>query len=346
MSDSADSAVELRPSPPDLIETFDRILAARSDVEAVLAEALGNGAKRVYLVGSGGSYLANFNAAYLLERHLADIAVHHVTSGEFVAREPAGVDEHAIVIAGSHTGSTKETIASVEFAKARGATVLGYASSAESGLAKATPHFWSYESLTTTGDAKQLFTALFAWSLLKVAGADLDFPKIEAAYAKLGEILQDIHVSADDRCRDLAATYARAPMTYVVGAGPAQAGAYNFAMCYLLEMQWLNAAFFNSAEFFHGALEIVEKNTPVYLFLGEDATRPLGERVRDFLARFTDRAIVIDSKDFELPQIDPGVRDVLAPHILFTLTGRIAAHYAVVTQHALATRRYMGKVQY
>lgn len=339
-------SVALRPSPIDLVETFDRILAQRGEIEEVLAGAVRAGAKRVYLVGSGGSYLANFNAAYLLERHLTDLTVHHITSGEFLSREPAGVTSDAIVIAGSHTGTTKETIAAVEFAKGRGATVLAYCSSKETPLAAAAPHFWSYDSKTTTGDAKQLFTAVFAYAVLKVAGADLDFAGIERNYAKLGEAIKAVHERVDAEYPALAEKYHDAAVTYVVGAGPAQAAAYNLSMCYLLEMQWLNSAFFNSAEFFHGALEIVDRDVPVFVFLGEDATRPLSERVVAFARQYSDNVVAFDSTDFALEGLEPEFRHIAAPHVLFTLTGRLAAQYAVKNGHDLSTRRYMGKVSY
>ncbi|GAA2531463.1 SIS domain-containing protein [Microbacterium mitrae] len=346
MSTQAIEAVPLRPSPVDLVETFDRILAQRESIEAVLRDAFDKGAKRVYLVGSGGSYLANFNAAYLLEKHLADVTVHHITSGEFLAREPLGVNADAIVIAGSHTGGTKETVASVEFAKKRGATVLAYCSNADTALGAASPNFWSYDSKTTTGDAKQLFTAVFAYAVLKTAGADLDFEAIERNYAKLGPAIKQIHEKVDAEYGELAKKYHTENVTYVVGSGPGQAAAYNLSMCYLMEMQWMNSGFFNAAEFFHGAVEIVEDDVPVFVFLGEDSTRPLAERVRDFAVQRSSKVVTFDSKDFELEGFDEEYRYLAAPHILFTLTGRLAAQYAILNNHDLSTRRYMGKVAY
>lgn len=339
-------AVALRPSPVDLVETFDRILSQRGEIEDVLRRAFERGAKRVYLVGSGGSYLANFNAAYLLERHLTDVTVHHITSGEFLARRPAGVNADAIVIAGSHTGTTKETIASVEFAKECGATVLAYCSGKDTPLAAASPNFWSYDSKTTTGDAKQLFTAVFAYAVLKTAGADLDFDGIERNYARLGAVIKQIHEQVDAEYIALAERFHSAEVTYVFGSGPAQAGAYNLSMCYLMEMQWMNSGFFNSAEFFHGAVEIVDRDVPVFIFLGEDDTRALSERVRDFAQQYSDNVVTFDARDFALDGIEPEFRHIAAPHVLFTLTGRLAARYAVLNGHDLSTRRYMGKVSY
>ena len=52
--------------------------------------------------------------------------------------------------------------------------------------------------------------------------------------------------------------------------------------------------------FFHGTLEIIDRDTPVTVFLGEDAERPLAERVANFLPRICGNFTLIDSRDYEL----------------------------------------------
>ena len=50
-------------------------------------------------------------------------------------------------------------------------------------------------------------------------------------------------------------------------------------MCYWEEQHWIRTKSIHSAEFFHGMLEIVDRDTPVTVFVGEDAQRSLSERV-------------------------------------------------------------------
>ena len=41
----------------------------------------------------------------------------------------------------------------------------------------------------------------------------------------------------------------------------------------------------HAAEYFHGTLELVEEDTSLILFYGEDETRPLMDRVMDFFEK-------------------------------------------------------------
>ena len=59
---------------------------------------------------------------------------------------------------------------------------------------------------------------------------------------------------------------------------------YSYAMCYWEEQHWIRTKSIHSAEFFHGKmLEIIDKDTPVRVFIGEDSQRSLSERVANFL---------------------------------------------------------------
>ena len=63
-------------------------------------------------------------------------------------------------------------------------------------------------------------------------------------------------------------------------------------MCFLQEMQWKHAAAFNTGEFFQGAFEMVDDDTAVLLWLGDDASRPMGERGKAFLDQYCKKAQV------------------------------------------------------
>lgn len=343
---STSTAVELRPSPPDLTETFDRILGFRERFDAIATEAVRGGLRTVFFVGCGGSFLAAYPVVFLLQSRTAAFDVQHLTSAEFVSRRPPALGPDSLVVAGSHTGGTKETIAAVELAKEAGARVVGYSFNPESALAGAAPEFFAYGSRTTTGDAKQLVMALFGWSLLKAAGYRADYAAIDALYRNLAPALLDVHDQVAERFADIAARYHAEPISYVLGSGPGYAAAYNLSMCFFQEMQWMHSASFNAGEFFHGAFEVVQSDTAVYVLLGEDATRPLGERAVSFLRRYTDKLVVLDTAELALPGIDPAYRDLATPHVLITLSIRLAAHFAQASGHDLSVRRYMGKVAY
>ena len=101
-----------------------------------------------------------------------------------------------------------------------------------------------------------------------------------------------------------------------------------------------------AAEFFHGPFEVLDQNTPVMLFMGEDPSRPVAERVLRFCQKFTERIMVYDSKEYEMNDVDPDVRAIVAPFILEAAASRFADHLAVWHNHPLTTRRYMWKFEY
>jgi fructoselysine 6-phosphate deglycase len=117
-------------------------------------------------------------------------------------------------------------------------------------------------------------------------------------------------------------------------------------MCFLQEMQWKHAAAFNTGEFFQGAFEMVDDDTAVLLWLGEDASRPMAERGRTFLETYCKKAQYVDVRDLELPGIPAGLRADVSPIVVAALANRLAQHYEAVRGHDLEQRRYMFKVEY
>ena len=133
----------------------------------------------------------------------------------------------------------------------------------------------------------------------------------------------------------------------VVGSGMLWGEAYDYAMCILEEMQWIRTKSIHAAEFFHGTLELIEKDVPVFLFKGEDEYRPLDERVERFCEKLTDKLVVIDTKDYELPGIDDEFRVICSPMILTAIvTERLACWYEYNTGHSLEFRRYYRQFEY
>jgi len=117
-------------------------------------------------------------------------------------------------------------------------------------------------------------------------------------------------------------------------------------VCVMMEMQWMHTFTGEAAEFFHGPFEVVLPDVPVLLYLGEDESRPITERVVRFCKKFTEKLLVYDSKDFEMKGVDKDVRAIFAPFVLEAATGRFMEHLSVWHNHPLSTRRYMWKFEY
>jgi fructoselysine-6-phosphate deglycase len=117
-------------------------------------------------------------------------------------------------------------------------------------------------------------------------------------------------------------------------------------MCILEEMQWIRTRPVHASDFFHGTLELVEADVSVLLLKGEDATRPLADRVGRFASGLTDKVLVLDSASVELPGISRATRGLVSPAVLSALLERVSAHLEVLRDHPLTTRRYYRRMAY
>jgi fructoselysine-6-phosphate deglycase len=144
----------------------------------------------------------------------------------------------------------------------------------------------------------------------------------------------------------LAGAIAARPYHIVTGAGSAWPEAFYYGMCILEEMQWIRTRPVHAADFFHGTLELIDDGVSVLLLKGEDAARPLGDRVEAFVPRYGGVLTVIDSADYELPGITAELRALISPVVLATVLERVDAHLEVITGHPLTTRRYYKRVDY
>lgn len=66
--------------------------------------------------------------------------------------------------------------------------------------------------------------------------------------------------------------------------------------------------------------EIIEADTPVTLFMGEDEQRPLAERVARFLPKVCANYTIIDTKEFALKGISPEYRGTISHLVMHGVT--------------------------
>ena len=318
---------------------------AQRDRIGQVARQASNGMRNLFLVGCGGSYNDFSAVAYLADR-AAEFPTFIFNSEEFNRRRPALLGSNSVVLVASHNGTTGETIEAARWARTAGARVIGFTKNETTKLAAECDEVFTYNSDRTILAPKQVLIGLMVTALLKEAGSELDFATIDQAYSAVPVAFERAIEEAEANLHEIAKAFGFAPFTYVLSAGPNQGAGYGFAMCYLMEMQWKHAAWFNGNEFLHGAFEVVQPDTPVLLFKGEDDTRAVINRVEAFLKKNTRRCRVVDSKDYSLPGVPASMRGEISPLLLATLSKRLAEHYQAVTGHALTDRRYMFKTTY
>ena len=91
---------------------------------------------------------------------------------------------------------------------------------------------------------------------------------------------------------------------------------------------------------------VCSKETPVTIYIGEDAQRPLSERVANFIPRICENYTIIDSKDYELKGISEKYRKHLSHHVMHAVNNRIDVHMEIETRHPMEIRRYYRRLEY
>ena len=132
----------------------------------------------------------------------------------------------------------------------------------------------------------------------------------------------------------------------MMGSGANYNVAYSFAICLLMEMQWVNSSAIHSGEYFHGPFEITDRETPFIILMSEGRTRPLDQRALDFLNRFAEKVIILDAKELGLETIDDKVSEFFNPLLMNAALGCYSYELSIARKHPLSCRRYMWKLQY
>ena len=331
-----------------LPETYDPGVAAA--LNALDATAI----RHVFFVACGGSLSIMHPAKFMMDQH-SDQRSDVYNAAEFTHRSPRTLGPGTLVVLCSMTGTTRETTAAAEFARDHGAVTIGLTVDPASPLAAACDHVVGFEAPYTTGvpiDAKDSnYSRIYQLVIGLIAlrgGEDLTQSLIESLHA-----LQPAIDRAQERYAplfdDYAPRFAKQDVIYTVASGASYGAAYSFAICVLMEMQWINSHAIHANEFFHGPFEVLDKDRCFILLKGCDSTRPLEERADGFLHRFgsPENILVLDAETLDLSGIDPRFRGNVMPLIFFDTLWRFAYRLADLRQHEMLTaRRYMKKIAY
>jgi fructoselysine-6-phosphate deglycase len=315
---------------------------ARSLLRRLLSEGVG----RLYFMGTGGVQLLTLPAIELAQR-LSTFPVAAHFPAQVVLDPPAGLDRTALVVIPSRSGTTKESIELLSFLKKRGVRTLSLTGHKDTPLAReADFNFTNFAEDDTSSESFYIQTLLIVLALLAERREYKEFDATVAELRKLPALLADAKAAYENSAATLAATIKDETYHIFTGAGSVWPEAYYYGMCILEEMQWIRTRPVHAADFFHGTLELIEPGVSVFVFKGEDACRPLSDRVENFAKRYTNRVRVLDAAAVELPGISAHVRSLISPAVLATLLERLSAHLEVLRNHPLTTRRYYKRVEY
>ena len=332
------------------IERFLRIeagaVALAPAIHDVVGRCIQGGAKNIFFLGTGGAAILMQPASLLLQRRSSFPAYMEIAA-EFVAGGHQALGRNSIVVIPSLSGTTKESVATLDYCKERGATIIALVGHKDTPLGTKADHvFVNFAEDDTSSESFYLQSLLIALSLMAHRGEFADYAKTVAELETLPRHLVAAKQMFEPEAEKIATAFTNEPYHIITAAGGSWAEAWYYGMCILEEMQWIRTRPIHSADFFHGTLELVEKGVSVFIMHGEDAYRPLTMRVENFARQYTDKVTVLDAAAFELPGISTETRALISPVILATILERLSAHLEVKRNHPLTTRRYYKKVAY
>lgn len=227
-------------------------------------------ANRLIIVACGTSWHAGLVGEYLLE-DLARINVEVEYASEFRYRNPI-IHENDVVIAISQSGETADTLAALELAKSKGATILGICNVVGSSIARITDAGSYTHAGPEIGVAStKAFTAqvtiltLMALQLAHKKGSISQskyhalLSELEAIPAKVKEIL-----AKNNHVEEIAKAYKDASNALYLGRGSSFPVALEGALK-LKEISYIHAEGYPAAEMKHGPIALIDENMPVFV---------------------------------------------------------------------------------
>lgn len=322
------------------LDSVNGALALRGEIESVVDSICKKGYKNICWLGIGGTYASCLQAeVHMKERSAINFFVEN--AAEYILTGNKKVGEDTIVVISSVTGSTKEMVDGVKKAQEAGAKVIGFVDYPDTKLAKMADYLISYPQ------NEQLKLFMVADRFMYNAR---EFDEYCELYAELDEHLArglvEVEKASDELGESIARKHMNDSIHYFVGAGNQYGATYSYAMCYWEEQHWIRTKSIHSAEFFHGMFEIIDRDTAVTVFIGEDSQRELSERVARFLPRICANYNIIDTKDYKLKGISEKFRGHLSHLLMRVITSRIDVHLEKLNCHPMDIRRYYRQLDY
>ncbi|GEK01661.1 sugar isomerase [Streptomyces sp. 1-11] len=293
-------------------------------------------------MGAGGTYAQMWPYEHLARRQSL-LPVRAAVAAELVVSGDARLGERTVAVFTSVSGTTEDSLRAIEYCRARGAHTIGFTGHPESPVARNVDTALISEPKAWPFDVQLL---LFMGRLLSRRGEFEGYERLADELAELPRVLVDVARRAEPVAADFAEAHKDTDYHFLIGGGNLWGFTYLYSMCILEEMQWLRTTRVHSAEFFHGSLELLEEDTSVIVFQGEDETRALTDRAEAFAKRVSKDVTVFDTRDYPLDGISPEFRGLLAPLVLDTVMDRVSKHLERVRDHSLDLRRYYRVMDY
>ncbi len=299
-------------------------------------------AKRIIFVACGTSWHAGLVGEYLFE-DLARIPVEVEYASEFRYRNPI-VYEDDVVIAISQSGETADTLAAIELAKSKGATIIGICNVVGSSIARAT-HAGSYthagpeigvastKAFTAQVTVLTLMALRIAYRKGTISTSKFHrlISELEAIPAKVEKVLK-----TNDAIKKLSEKFVDSRNFLYLGRGYSFPVALEGALK-LKEISYIHAEGYPAAEMKHGPIALIDEEMPVVVIATQGASyEKVVSNIQEVKARKGEIIAIVTEGDtvvkemanhvIEIPETD----EALVPLISVVPLQLLSYHIAVM----------------
>ncbi len=324
-----------------ILENGKYIYDQRAKIELIADQVCEKGFRNILFTSSGGSQAMMQPFDYMISV-MSDLYVESQLAADLLVVGNNHLNEKTLVFMASKSGDTKETVEAAKYVKEKGATIVSILGGDHSPLGELS----DYSVVFKDGRPMELILYLLIGKILSNKGFFEDYTQFADEMENLPAALVSVGKASEEKGRAYAMKYKDDPYQIWIGSGNLWGPTYSFAMCVLEESQWLRTKSVSSPEFFHGTIELIEKDVCVALNMTEGQTRVQDERVKKFLEQYTDNLTVFDTADYELPGISDKFRWMLSPVVINAALSRVSKNFEDIRKHALEIRRYYRKVEY
>jgi glucosamine--fructose-6-phosphate aminotransferase (isomerizing) len=314
-----------------------------------------NNIDRIIILGCGTSWHAGLVAEYVFEE-FARVPVEVEYASEFRYRNPV-IREGDLVIVISQSGETADSLAAVELAKQKGATIFGVCNVVGSSIPRLT-HAGAY---THAGPeigvaSTKAFTAQV--TVLTMMAIIMGYKRGTLHEERYRRLLHELEAIPDkiqqtlglnDQIKYIAGEFKDASNFLYLGRG------YNFPVALegalkLKEISYIHAEGYPAAEMKHGPIALIDKNMPVvFIAINDSSYEKILSNIEEVKAR-GGRVIVIVNKAtakikslaehiIEVPETD----EVLTPLITVIPLQLLSYHIAVMRDCNVDQPRNLAK---
>ena len=301
-------------------------------------------AKELFLVACGTSYHACLAASYMFSK-MAFLSTHPVYASEFIEQVGKSVNIDSTILALSQSGETVDTLAAVDYARGRAATILGLTNVVGSTLTRVSRVYICQQAGPEIGvAATKTFTAqlsVLAQLALKLAEkrgkvSHVEMEHFKAMLRQIPDITEKIVETQGEKVKQIAKKYRNKPYFLFFGRGINSAAALEGTLK-LLETNQIPSMACQGGEMKDGVVNLVQPGYPVIFICPKDDTyKKVYTDIKEIKARGASVIAVIEEGDEQIKtladdyiEVMKGVPEFLCP-IQCIIPLQLFAYYMAV----------------